>query len=237
MPIYIRWQQTYFEFTYTWSDQFLDVTPWVYRIICKWAWSNTSAWWLWQWEVTISSLTTLAIMVWQKWNATSGWTYWFGGTSNLGSDRSWWWLSWVFTWGWAITSNDSARALVIWWWAWAWWRWAGWAWGWETGADWVNSWYWTLWWWWTQTWHWSSWNAWNAQFQWWWWGWTYWYWWGGWWRWGNASVWDSSADDDKWWGWWSWYVISTASNRVLTQWWGSAAWQDWFVTIEFIWGI
>lgn len=221
-------------FSYTWADQTWTV-PYTqdYIITCKWAWSNTSAWWLWQWTITLNAWDAVSIMVWQSWSSTSSWTYWFGWTSNYSSNRSWWWLSWVFTWSEAITATSSARALVIWGWAWwwqsssrAWWMWWGTEW---QNWQWSN--YWTAWWWWTQTWRNSWWNVWANQFNGWNWSRTYWYW-GWWWRYGwNSSIWDWSWDDDKGAGWGSGYVISTASNRVLTQWWWSSSWNNGSVTI------
>lgn len=218
-------------FTYTWSDQTWTV-PYTqdYIITAKWAWSRKAVWWLWQWTFSLTAWDVLSIMVWANWGNWNTAKYWFGGTANWWSNAAWWWMSWVFTWSWTILATDSARALVIWWWAggssagtwWAWW--------WETWATWTWS-YGTAWAWWTQTWHWSWWNAWTNQFDWWNGSGTYWYWgwWG--WRWWNGSRWDSSSDDDKWgWG-WSGYVLSTATNRVLTQWWWAAAWNNWEVTI------
>lgn len=233
MAIYMRGEQTYFEFAYTWDDQFLTVTPWTYRIICKWAWSNNASWGLWQWDISFPTATTLAIMVGWKWSRTDNWTtYGFGWSTTYGW-RWGWWLSWVFTWNWAITDNDSSRVLVIWWWAWGWLTW-GWAWGWENWQNW-NWWaYWRAWGWATQTAKWS-WNSAWWQFQGWWWTWTYWFWWWGWWYWWWWSWGDGSVDDDAQAGGWSGYVISSASNRILTQWWGSAAWEDWFISIEFLW--
>lgn len=224
-------------FSYTWSDQSWTV-PYTqyYKITCKWAGSNTSAWWLWSWILKLTKGTVLKIMVWQSWSTTSSWTYWFGWTSNYSSNRSWWWLSWVFTWDSAITATDSARALVIWGWAWGWqsssrpW----WVWGGTTWATWWWSNYGTAWWGWTQTGRWSGWNTWSEQFRWWNWSWTYWWWWWGWWRWWNGSIWDWSWDDDKWAGWGSGYVISTATSPVLTQWWWAASQNNWSVTIESI---
>ena len=221
-------------FSYTWADQTYTV-PFTqdYIITCKWAWSNTSAGWLAQWTFTLEAWTVLKIMVGQSWSSTSSWTYWFGWTSNYSSDRSWWWLSWVFTWGEAITATSSARALVIWGWAWwwqsssrAWWMWWGTEW---QNWQWSN--YWTAWGWWTQTWRNSWWNVWANQFNGWNWSWTYWYGWGWWWYWGNSSIWDGSWNDDKWaWG-WSGYVKNTATDTTLTQWWWATSWNNWSVTI------
>lgn len=224
-------------FSYTGSDQHRTV-PYTgtYRITCKWAWSNTAAWWLWQWELQLTQWDEYTIVVWQKWSATSWTTYWFWGSSNYSSNRAWWWLSWFFTGSTTVAATDSARALVIGGWAgWgqsssrAWWKW-----GWETWQNWQWSNYWTAWGWWTQTWRNSWWNVWANQFNGWNWSRTYWWWWWGWWWWWNGSIWDGSWDDDKWAGGWSGYVISTASNRVLTQGWWSATWTDWSVLIEFI---
>ena len=218
-------------FSYTWSDQHWTVpATWTYRITAKWAWGKGSSWWLWQWEFSLTAWTVLSIMVWQTW-ANGNWTkYWFGWSASGWSNAAWWWLSWVFTWNTAIWASDSSRALVIWWW-WGWnSAWTGWAWWWEAWWTWTWS-FWTAWAWGTQTGRWSWWNQWSWQF--WWWNGssTYWYW-GWWWRWwGNGSIWDSSADDDKWWWGWSWYVISTASNRVLTVSWWAGAWQNWSVEI------
>ncbi len=221
-------------FSYTGSDQTWTV-PYTqdYIITCKWAWSNTSAWGLWQGTINLTAGTVLKIMVGQSWSSTSSGTYWFGWTSNYSSNRSWWWLSWVFTWSEAITATSASRALVIGWWAW-WWQSssrAWWMWGWETWQNWQWSNYWTAWGWWTQTWRNTWWNVWANQFNGWNWSWTYW-WWGWWWWYGwNWSIWDWSWDDDKGAGWGSGYVISTASDRVLTQWWGSTSWNHWSVTI------
>lgn len=221
-------------FSYTWNDQTWTV-PFTqeYIITCKWAGSNTSAWWLAQWTFTLEAWTVLKIMVWQSWYATSSWTYWFGWASNYGTDRSWWWLSWVFTWSWAIAATDSARALIIWWWAWwgqsyarAWWMW-----WWTEWQNWQGRNYWTAWWGWTQTGRNSWWNVWANQLNWWNGSWSY--WWGGWgwWYWWNWSIWDSGWDDDKWaWG-WSGYVKNTATNTTLTQWWWAAMWNNWSITI------
>jgi len=224
-------------FSYTWSDQHRTV-PYTgtYRITCKWAWSNTAAWWLGQWDLQLTQWDEYTIVVWQKWSATSWTTYWFWGSSNYSNNRAWWWLSWFFTGSTTVAATDSARALVIGGWAgWgqsssrAWWKW-----GWETWQNWQWSSYWTAWGWWTQTWRNSWWNVWANQFNGWNWSRTYWWWGWGWWWWWNGSIWDGSWDDDKWAGGWSGYVISTASNRVLTQGWWSATWTDWSVLIEFI---
>jgi len=104
-------------FSYTGSDQTWTV-PYTqdYIITCKWAWSNTSAWGLWQGTINLTAGTVLKIMVGQSWSSTSSGTYWFGWTSNYSSNRSWWWLSWVFTWSEAITATSASRALVIGWW-------------------------------------------------------------------------------------------------------------------------
>lgn len=224
-------------FSYTWSDQTWTVpATWSYKITAKWAWSNTAKWWLWQWTISLTKWTVLKIMVWQSWSSTSSTTYWFWGSSNYSSDRAWWWLSWVFTWSDAITATSASRALVIWGWAWGWQsssR-AWWMWWWETWQSWLGNNYGTAWWGWTQSWR-NSWgNVGANQFN---WGngsWTYWWWWGwGWYGW-NWSKWDSSGDDDKWAGWGSGYVISTASDRVLTQWWWAAIWSNGSVTIESV---
>lgn len=221
-------------FSYTGSDQTWTV-PYTqdYIITAKWAWSNTSAWGLWQGTINLTAGTILKIMVGQSWSSTSSGTYWFGWTSNYSSNRSWWWLSWVFTWSEAITATSASRALVIGWWAW-WWQSssrAWWMWGWETWQNWQWSNYWTAWGWGTQTGRNSWWNVWANQFNGWNGSWTYW-WWGWWWWYGwNWSIWDWSWDDDKWAGWGSGYIISTASNRVLTQWGWSASWNHWSVTI------
>ena len=219
-------------FTYTWSDQTWTV-PYTqdYVITAKWAWSRTSSWWLWQWIFSLTAWDVLTIVVWQNWGSQSSVTYWFGWSSNYSSDRAGGGLSWVFTWSWTVQATDSARALVIGWGA-GWWKNTGqWGvWWWETGWTWTWS-FWTPWEGWSQTWHWATWNKWANQFNWWNWSWTYWYGGWGWWRWGNSSIWDGSWDDDKWgWG-WSGYVLSTATNRILTQWWWAAAWNNWEVTI------
>lgn len=224
-------------FSYTWADQHYTVPrTWTYRIVAKWAWSNTSAWWLWQGEIELTKGDILSIMVGQSWSSTSSTTYWFWWSSNYSNNRAWGWLSWVFTWSEAIAATSASRALVIWWWAW-WWtsgR-AWWQWGWETWQNWQWSNYWTAWGWWTQTGRNSWWNVWANQFNGWNWSRTYWWWGWGWWYGWNWSIWDWSWDDDKWaWG-WSGYVISTASNRVLTQGWGSTSWNNWSVVIELIW--
>lgn len=226
-------------FSYTWADQTYTVLKtWTYRITCKWAWSNTSAGWLWQWDINLTQWDVLSVMVWQTWNsaAKSTTTYGFGGSGNQWAGRAWGGLSWVFTGSWTILATDSARALVIWGWA-GWWQSSSrpwWAWGWETWSNWWWSNYGTAWGWWTQSWRYSWGNVWANQFN---WGngsWTYWQWWG-WGRYGwNWSAWDWSWDDDKWAGWWSGYVISTATNRVLTQWGWSAATSNGQVRIEFI---
>lgn len=221
-------------FSYTWADQTWTV-PYTqdYIITAKWAWSNTSAWWLGQGTFSLNAWDKLTIMVWQSWSSTSSWTYWFWWTSNYSNNRSWWWLSWVFTWDSAITATSSSRALVIWGWAWwwqsssrAWWMWWGLEW---QNWQWSN--YWTAWGWGTQTWRNSWWNVWANQFNGWNWSWTYWWWGWGWWYGWNGSIWDGSGDDDKgaWWG--SGYVESTASNVTLTAWWWAAAWNNWSVTI------
>lgn len=218
-------------FEYTWSDQHYTILrDGNYKITAKWAWSRTAAWWLGEWIFSLTWWTVLSIMVGANgWN-WNGVKYWFGWSANWWTNAAWWWLSWVFTWGWAITASDSARALVIGWWAgWSsYWTW--WAWGWNNWWTWTWS-YWTAWAWWTPTWHWSTGNNWSYQFSWWNGSWTYWYGWGWWWRWWNGSIWDGSWDDDKWWGWGSWYVLSTASSKVVTLWWWSAAWNNWVVTI------
>ena len=218
-------------FTYTWSDQDYTI-PYstTYKVEAWWAWSRSAKWWYWSWVIYLTKWTELKIMVWARWNNWNWAKYWFSWGANGWGNAAWWWMSWVFTWSWTITNTDSARALVIWWWAWGSSAWTWWAWWWETWWTWSWS-YWSPWSWWTQTWRWSSWNKWGWQFSWWGWSWTYWYWGWGWRRWGNGSQWDSSADDDKWGWWWSWYVISTASDRILTSWWWSAAWTDWCVKI------
>ena len=218
-------------FSYTWSDQTYTV-PYTqdYIITAKWAGSRSAAWWLAQWTFTLNAWDVLKIMVWQSWSVGNSWTYWFGGTANGWNYASWWWLSWVFTWSWAISASDSSRALVIGWWAWGNSAWVWWAWWWATWWTWTWS-YWTAWAGWTQTWRWSWWNTWSYQFSWWNGSWTYWYWGWWWWRWWNWSIWDSSSDDDKW-GWWgSGYVKSTGTNVTLTQWWWATAWMNWYVTI------
>ena len=222
-------------FSYTWSDQSYTI-PYTqcYKLEAWWAWSWDAKWWYASWVMCMTKWTVLRIMVGSKGN--NDWTrYWFGWTSNYNTCYYWWWLSWVFTGDTAITATDSARALVIWWWAWSYWgRWNGWAWGWECWANWWTSWYWTAWWGWTQTWRQSWWNVWWAQFCWGNGGWTFWSWWGWWWYWWNGSAWDSSAFDDRWaWG-WSWYVKSTMESRTLTQWWWSAAQTHWSVKISSV---
>jgi len=224
-------------FSYTWADQTYTV-PYTqeYIITAKWAWSNTSAGWLAQWIFTLEAWTVLKIMVGQSWSSVWGTyrsTYWFWWTSNYSTNRAGWWLSWVFTWNEAITATSSARALIIWGWAWwwqsssrAWWMWWGTEW---QNWQWSN--YWTAWGWGTQTWRNSWWNVWANQFNGWNWSWTYWWWGWGWWYGWNWSIWDGSGDDDKWAWWGSGYVISTASDRVLTQWWWATSWNHWSVTI------
>ena len=227
------------EFSYTWSDQTYEVPyTWSYTIECFWAWSNNWAWWYTKGTFTLTAWDFLSIMVGQTWNSapTNTTTYWFGWSGNQGAGRAWGGLSWVFTWNTTIQANDSARALVIWWWAGAGnGKGNGWMWWWETGQDWQWGSYGTTGWWWTQTWHGSWWNAWANQFN----GWngsrSYWQGWWGWWRWGNGSIGDSSWDDDRnGWG-WSGYVKSTATNPTLTQWWWASATNDWKVTITFNW--
>lgn len=221
-------------FSYTWADQHWTIPKtWTYLITAKWAWGRSAKWWLASWKFQLTQWTELSIMVWANWGNWNWTKYWFGWSANGWSNAAWWWLSWVFTWSWTITSSDSARVLVIWWWAWGNSAWTWWAW-WGT-TWWTGTWsYWTAWAWGTQTWRWSWWNTWSWQFQWWNWSWTYGYWGWGWWRWGNGSIWDSSADDDKWgWG-WSWYVASSGTDAVLTQWWWANAWSNWSVTIEKI---
>ena len=218
-------------FSYTWSDQTWTV-PYTqeYIITAKWAWSRSAAWWLAQWTLTLNAWDVLSIMVWATWSNWNWTKYWFWGSANGWSNAAGWWLSWVFTWSSAITASDSSRALIIWWWAWGSSAWTGWQWWGTTWWTWSWS-YWTAWAGWTQTWRWSGWNVWGYQFDWWNGSRTYWYWGWGWWRWGNWSAWDGSWDDDKWgWG-WSGYVIGTASNVTLTQWWWAAAWNNWQVTI------
>lgn len=227
------------KFTYTWSDQNYQIpATWSYTIECFWAWSNNWAWWYAKGTFTLTAWDFLSIMVGQTWNSapTNTTTYWFGWSGNQGSGRAWWWLSGVFTWNTTIQANDSARALVIGGWAGAGnGRGNGWMWWWETGQTWQGWSYGTAGAWGTQTWHGSWWNVWANQFN----GWngsgTYGQWWWGWWRWGNSSIWDSSVDDDRngWWG--SGYVLSTATDRVLTQWWWSAAQTNGKVVLSFLW--
>lgn len=224
------------EFDYTWSDQTYEVPcTWSYTIECFWAGSNTSAWWYAKGTFTLTAGDFLSIMVGQKGNSTYWTTYGFWWSNSGVSFRAWGGLSGVFTWNTTIQANDSARALVIGGWAgagngqgngWMWWgtEWQDWQ-GWNYG---------TVWWGGTQTWHSSSGNVWANQFN----GWngsgTYGQWWWGWWRWGNGSAWDATWDDDKngWWG--SGYVLSTATDRVLTLWWWSASWTNGKVILSFI---
>ena len=222
-------------FSYTWSDQVWTV-PYTqdYIITCKWAgWYNTS-WWLGQWTFTLNAWDKLSIVVWSTWYWRTAGGYWFWGSASWWANSAGSWLSWVFTWDTAVTANDAARALVIWWWA--WWMssntnsWEWWQWWWTTWWTWTGR-YWTAWAWGTQTWRWSWGNAWSWQFQWWNWSWSYGYGWGWWRRGGNGSIWDSSADDDKW-GWGgSGYVHSSATNPTLTKWWWSNIRTNWEVTI------
>lgn len=223
------------EFDYTWSDQRYTVPyTWRYTIECFWAGSNTSAWWYAKGTFTLTAGDKLSIMVGLRWNATSWTTYGFWWSSNLGSDRAWGGLSGVFTWDATIQANDSARALIIG--GWAWWggRWAWWKWWGTEGENGGTAWYGTAWWWGTQTWR-NGWgNVWANQFNWWNGSGTYGFgWWGG--RYGwNSSIWDWSSDDDKW-GWWgSGYVLSTATDRVLTQWGWSPAWANGKVILSFL---
>ena len=220
-------------FTYTWSDQTWTV-PYTqeYIITCKWAGSNTSKWWLAQGTLTLNAGDVLSIMVGQRWASSWSRSYWFWGLSNRVWQCSGGWLSWVFTGSWTITASDSARALVIWWWAgfgepwWCvWWAWWG-----ETWWNWTRSGGWTYWWWGTQNWRWSSWYAGANQFNGWDWNSTFWFWW--WWGWYGWNWWFWTILRNSGWGWWgSGYVISTASNRVLTQWWWADANSNWEVTI------
>lgn len=223
------------EFTYTWSDQRYTVPyTWSYTIECKGAWGRSAAWWLAKGTFNFTAWDELSIMVWWTWNNWNGGTYGFWWTANGWSNASWWGLSWVFTWSWTILATDSARALIIW--GWAGWNsaWTWWAWWWETWGTWTWN-YGTAWAWGTQTWRWSWWNGWANQFNWWNGWWTYGYGWGWWWWWWNGSQWDGSSDDDRW-GWGgSGYVLSTATDRVLTQWWWSASWQNGKVILSFLW--
>ena len=110
----------------------------------------------------------------------------------------------------------------------------GWAWGWENWQNWNGGSYWYPWAWGTQTWRWNWGNTRSEQFRWWGWSWTYWFGWGWWWRWWNGSWWDGSWDDDAQAGWGSGYVLSSATDRVLTQGGWSAAGQDWSVKIRYL---
>lgn len=225
----------------TWrTNVFMIPYDWNYTITCKWAWSNTSKWWLWEWTFHLNTWDIVYIMVWQSWSSvadTDKQAYWFGWKANL-AWRQWWWMSAVrFDTGWSdynwidYRTWNSKLPDVVWWWAWGWkssWQWGVW-WG-TTWGTWTWS-YWTAWAWWTQSWHWSWGNASTYQCYWWDWSWTYWYGWGWGWRWGNWNVWDGSWDDDKGAGWGSGYVTSTATNPVLAQRWGSAAWVHGVVTI------
>ena len=218
-------------FSYTWADQHFTIPAWSdVTFEVKWWWSNNSAWWISTWKKHFDEETELSIMVWWNWWRTNNWTtYWFGWSTTYGW-RWWGWLSWVFTWSGAIWDNDSARALII-----AWWAWGGrtWAWAWW-GTNWQN-WnggsYWWAWGWASQTAKWS-WNQAWWQFHWWGWSWTYWFGWG-WWRyWWGWSWWDWSWDDDAqaWWG--SWYIWRV-ENWTTTVWWWSAAWTDWTAKIQY----
>ena len=233
------WAATYTQtFNYTWADQTFTVPfSWQYRIMCYWAWSNTSAWWYVEWIATLNWWDIYTLVVWQSWSSV-WWTwittYWFWWSSNYSTNRAWWWLSWVFSWSSPVAATDSARALIIAWWAWWWCPSSGrnwWMWWWTEWQNWQWSNYWTAWWWGTQSWR-NSWgNVWANQFNGWNGSWTYWYWWWGWWYWGNSSIWDGSGDDDKWAGWGSWYVASSLTSTKLIQWWWSAKTVDWKIII------
>lgn len=218
-------------FSYTWSDQHFTIPAWSdVTFEVKWWWSNNSAWWISTWKKHFDEETELSIMVWWNWWRTNNWTtYWFGWSTTYGW-RWWWGLSWVFTWSGAIWDNDSARALIIAWWAWGGRTWA-WAWWWTNWQNWNGGSYWWAWGWASQTAKWS-WNQAWWQFHWWGWSWTYWFGWG-WWRyWWGWSWWDWSWDDDAqaWWG--SWYIWRV-ENWTTTVWWWSAAWADWTAKITY----
>lgn len=235
-PEWEWWWEEVITFWYTWADQHWTApSKWELTIECWGAWAIGSKWWYAKWTIIVNKWDKFSIVCWSKWNSWG--TYWFNGTSNYSGDYNGWWLSWVFTWDAAVWANDAARALVIWWWA--GWDWASsrrwWAWGWENWAGWAGWGYWTAWWGWTQTGHWWSGNASSDQFRWWNAGGTYGSWWWGWWWWWRWSVWDGSWwDDNAGWG-WSWYVIASATDRVLTQWGGSATWTAWKVVFTFRW--
>jgi len=224
-------------FDYTGADQTYTIKYWWnYKLECWWAWAKKSAWWYCSWVIHLDRWSVISVMVWARWWNWSWTTYWFWWAWYWWSygNNNWWWLTWFFLWSWTIQAYDSSRALVIWGWAWgceyyAWW--AGW---WTTWWDW--SWYdWTKWKWWTQTGHWS-WTQWAAQFN--WWNWQYWtwcWWWWGWWWWWGSYYW-YTYEDDTYWAWWgSWYVKSSATNRVLTTWWWSAAWNNWKAVLTWVW--
>lgn len=221
-------------FSYTWVDQVFEVPEDCEMTIECWgAWSNNASWWYAKWVIPVTKWQKLSFMIWWNWGRTNDWTtYWFGWSTTYWG-RWGWWLSWVFTWDTAIGANDASRVLVIAWWAW-WGRTWGWAWGWETWQNWNGGSYWYPWAWGTQTWRWNWGNTRSEQFRWGGWSWTYWFGWGGWWRWWNGSWWDGSWDDDAQAGWGSGYVLSSATDRVLTQWGWSAAGQDWSVKITYL---
>lgn len=221
-------------FSYTWTDQVFEVPEDCNMTIECWgAWSNNASWWYAKWVIPVTKWQKLSFMIWWNWGRTNDWTtYWFGWSTTYWG-RWGWWLSWVFTWDTAIGANDASRVLVIAWWAWGGRTW-GWAWGWETWQNWNSGSYWYPWAWGTQTWRWNWGNTRSEQFRWGGWSWTYWFGWGWWWRWWNGSWWDGSWDDDAQAGWGSGYVLSSASDRVLTQWGWSAAGQDWSVKIRYL---
>ena len=221
-------------FSYTWADQVFEVPEDCNMTIECWgAWSNNASWWYAKWVVPVTKWQKLSFMIWWNWGRSNDWTtYWFGWSTTYWG-RWGWWLSWVFTWDTAIGANDASRVLVIAWWAWGGRTW-GWAWGWETWQNWNGGSYWYPWAWGTQTWRWNWGNTRSEQFRWGGWSWTYWFGWGGWWRWWNGSWWDGSWDDDAQAGWGSGYVLSSATDRVLTQWGWSAAGQDWSVKIRYL---
>lgn len=223
------------EFNYTGADQHWTAPDnWSLTIECWGAWAIGSKWWYAKGTIQVSKWDKFSIVCWSHWNNWG--TYWFNGTSNYSAAYNGWWLAWVFTWEETVWVNDAARALVIWWWA--GWDWASsrrwWAWGWETWGNWAGWGCGWIWGWWGQTWKSWTWAQWSWQFKWWGpsgtygsWGWAWWYGW-------NWNTWDGSAwDDCAAWG-WSWYVIASATDRVLTQGWGSNTSTAWKVVLTFL---
>lgn len=234
-PEWEWWWEEVITFWYTWADQHWTApSKWELTIECWGAWAIGSKWWYAKWTIIVNKWDKFSIVCWSHWN--NWWTYWFNGTSNYSAAYNGWWLAWVFTWDATVWVNDAARALVIWWWA--GWDWASsrrwWVWWWTTWWNWAGWGCWWIWWWGTQTGRWS-WAGWSWQFKWWWPSGTYGSWGWGWWRWWWGNTWDGSGlDDCAAWG-WSWYVIASATNRVLTQWWGSNTSTAWKVVLTFKW--